>query len=261
MSRRLEVALEAAKSAGVVIEEYFETSLEKRQKEDTSIVTEADSASETIIIEKLSSLFPNDTIVGEEGGGQKGDNEYEWFVDPLDGTSNFANALPLFAVSIGLMKEGRPVLGVVYNPVIPSLFYAEEGEGAYWNEKLISVSNQQVGQGVVTLASSRIPEDKKHSTGLVATLNEQLGASVRVLGCIALDLSYLARGGIEGVINLGTKEWDYTAGAAILLEAGGKITDLAGGEWNPQKGYFVASNGTAHEELLSVTKNLYERLP
>lgn len=261
MSQRLEVALEAAKSAGAVIEQYFETSLEKRQKEDTSIVTEADSASEKIIIEKLSSSFPHDTIIGEEGGEQGGDNEYEWFVDPLDGTSNFANALPIFAISIGLMKEGRPVLGVVYNPVIPSLFYAEEGEGAYWNEKPISVSDQQVGQGVVTLASSRIAEDKKHSTGLVATLNEQLGASVRVLGCIALDLSYLARGGIEGVINLGTKEWDYTAGAAILLEAGGSITNLQGDAWDPRKGYFVASNGVAHKDLISVTNTLYERLP
>lgn len=258
MDTRLGVALEAVKKAGVIVSDYFETSLEKRVKDDSSIVTLADEASEKEIISVLSKSFQKDTIVAEEGGGQEGTSGYSWYVDPLDGTKNFANGIPIFSISIGVEYEGAPFLGVVLNPVSNSLFWAQKGQGAFWNNNPIAVSKQDFLGSIITFATSRKKEDKHAANILIQQLNEneELGCSIRVLGSIALELCYIARGGTEGLINLGTQKYDYMAGAAILLEAGGTITDLVGGPWSPENGYCVASNGIIHPGIISRTKDL-----
>jgi myo-inositol-1(or 4)-monophosphatase len=258
MSQRLSIALNAAKTSGMLVGEYFETSLEKRTKEDSSIVTIADEASEKVIIEALKEAFPDDAIVGEEGGGQEGTSGYAWFVDPLDGTRNFANGIPIFSISIGVEYEGMPYLGVVYNPATSSLFWAEKGSGAFWNDNPIRVSTQSTKDSIVTLGTSRKELDKTNANWLIRELNEneKLGCSVRVLGSMALELCYVARGGTEAVINLGTQKYDYMAGTAILLEAGGTITGLKGDLWTPENGYCVASNGVVHNDIISATKDL-----
>lgn len=258
MSQRLDVAIAAAKAGGAIVEEYFETSLEKRRKDDSSIVTLADEASEKITISALVEAFPSDAIVGEEGGGQEGTSGYAWYIDPLDGTRNFANGIPIFSVSVGVEYEGEPYLGVVYNPVTSSLFWAEKGSGVFWNDNPIGVSTQSIKDSIVTLGTSRKREDKVNANWLVRELNEnaRLGCSVRILGSMALELCYVARGGTEAVISLGLQKYDYMAGAAILLEAGGTITGLKGETWTPENGYYVASNGVVHEDVISLTKDL-----
>ncbi|MEX2008422.1 MAG: inositol monophosphatase family protein [Candidatus Spechtbacterales bacterium] len=251
------IAIEAAKAGGVVAEHYFETALVKREKDDTSIVTRADEESERAIIEVLKKHTPDFSIAGEEGGEVVGSQPYRWHVDPIDGTSNFANSIPLFAVSVGLEKDGELIAGVVYNPVIPSLFYAEKGQGAFWNDGIpLHVSSQRASEGMVTYGRSRKPEDREPSEVLRAELSRS-AKSARVFGCCALELAYVARGGTEGFVCLGLSTWDYAAGVLLVQEAGGRVSDLSGNPWEFGNGYFLASNGVVHNDIVAITKKLY----
>ena len=163
------------------------------------------------------------------------------------------NGIPIFAISIAVAKRNELIAGVIFNPVIPSLFYAEKGKGAFWNKYKISVSSQDASTAMVTLGRSQKDEDKERVIQLFQNLPKKI-KTVRYLASAGLELAYVARGGTEGFINLGTKKWDYAAGALILLEAGGKITDVEGNPWNLDQNYFIASNGVIHSELVSAIK-------
>lgn len=256
MTQRLDVAIEGTKVAGAIVEQYFETSLEHHEKEDTSIVTKADQEAEARIMEIISAAFPQDTIVGEEGAAQEGTTGYEWYIDPIDGTANFANSIPIFAISVGVLYKGKPVVGVVYNPITSSLFYAEEGGGAYWNGTRIEISKQEERTAMATLGCSRKEEDRRVLENLFIALRRTF-ATVRVLSCCSLELCYLARGGTEVFIGLGLKKWDYAAGMAIALEAGATVTGLDGAAWDMEKGHFMASNGVVHQNVVPITKDAY----
>ncbi len=246
----LKTAIKAAEEGGKILEQYFETFLEKKLKEDLSIVTKADEEAEAKIIEIIKSAFPRHDIIGEESGEEKQGSAYQWFIDPLDGTANFANGIPLFAVSIGVAKEGEPIVSVILNPIIPSLFYAEKGKGAFWNNHKMVVSNEDAKSGMITIGSGKSKD--KPSVNELFTRSLNYVKKVRYLGCAALELAYLARGGTEGFVNLGTQKWDYAAGALLVLEAGGKITDLKGDPWNLEQNYFIASNGVIHQQFLEL---------
>lgn len=256
MGPHISVAIEAARAGGEVLKNYFEGTLERRYKADLSIVTKADEEAEEVIVKVIKKNFIDHDILAEEGGAHGIDSPYRWHIDPLDGTQNFANEIPLFAVSIALEKDGEIIAGVVYNPIIPSLFYAERGGGAFWNETKIKVSDQSSQQAMVTFGRSRKLEDIDAGRDLVYRLAGSV-SRVRILGCAALESAYLARGGTEGYINLGTKTWDYAAGSILIQEAGGKITDLKGNLWSFEKNYFVASNGIIHDDLIALTNDLY----
>jgi myo-inositol-1(or 4)-monophosphatase len=251
----LDTAMKAAKEAGAILERYFETSLEKRLKDDNSIVTEADEKAEEKIIENITRMYPDHGILGEESGKQTGAGEYTWIIDPLDGTQNFVNGIPLFAVSIGVVRENMPVVGVVYNPITDTLFYAEQGKGAYWNGHKIRVSAQELNTAMITIGTSSKPEDKDLVRKCFAAANGYV-KSVRYLGSAVLELAYLARGGTEGFLNIGTKPWDYAAGSLLVLEAGGTITGFTGGAWNFTNNYFIASNGVIHSSLLQLMETV-----
>ena len=251
----LEIALKAAKAGGEVLSHYFETSIEKRVKDDLSFVTKADVEAEAKIREVIASKFPEHTFVGEESGVDKKESSYQWYVDPLDGTINFANGLPIFAVSIGLAKGDELVACVIHNPVTNSLFYAEKGKGAFWNEEKISVSNQDATKAMITIGRGKKEEDKAYVNRIFTGALKHI-KTVRYLGSAALEMAYLARGGTEGYVNLGTQKWDYAAGALLVQEAGGTITDLEGNPWSMEQNYFVASNGIAHNDLLKVVNTL-----
>ena len=169
-SRELEVAIKAALQAGKILEKYFEGEILRETKEDKSIVTRADRESEDVIKKLISETYPDHSIWGEETGLTENGNEYKWHIDPLDGTRNFANGIPFFAVSIALQHEGEIIVGVVYNPAMKALFYAEKGKGAYWNKKRIFVSQEDEDKCIATVSSGRKIEDLKLRRGLMHDL-------------------------------------------------------------------------------------------
>ncbi len=256
-SKELEVAIKAALKAGKFLEKYFETEILKNFKEDKSIVTLADKESEDIIKKIISGAFPTHSILGEETGLTKRESEYVWHVDPIDGTRNFANGIPLFAVSIALVRENNVIVGVVYNPATGSLFYAEKGKGAYLNDprhggasKKIFISKDDKDHAIVTMSPSQKDSDKKLIREMYYYFPRNVIRTVRDLGCVALELAYVARGGIEANINIGLYTYDFVAGTLLVQEAGGKITGLDGKPWIFPENYFIASNGVFHDLLV-----------
>lgn len=247
MSKELSVALEAAHKGGAVLKKYFEHSLNIVVKDDLSPVTEADTTSEEVVRKTILQSFPKHTIVGEEyGGSENPGSTYEWYIDPLDGTTNFTNGIPIFALSLALIKDGKPHISVVLNPITNTVFRAESGKGAYWNDTKITVSDSESERAMVTIGRSRKQPDRDHLNRLFVDLQSRVGY-VRNLGCSALELAYVARGGTEAFICLGLKKWDYAGGALLIQEAGGTITTFKGGAWDINKNYFIASNGKIHD--------------
>jgi len=247
-----DIAIEAAIKAGEIAKKYFElTTLERALKDDRSLVTIADKESEEAIVKCILGKFPDHGIVGEEGAAENPDAEYQWVIDPIDGTSNFINGIPIFGASIALAKGGEVILGVIYNPVTDSMYVAEKGKGATYNGKTIQVSEQEPKDGMVTFG---------FGAGLGTLRDEMLLAanahfrSRRVLGSTAIELCFVARGGIEGTIIKALKPWDYAAGALIVTEAGGTVTDHQGNPWKLDSKDLLASNGVAHDVLLALVE-------
>ena len=259
-SKELKVAIKSALKAGKIIEKYFETEILKELKEDKSIVTLADRESEDVIKKIISKAFPSHSILGEETGMTKRESEYVWHVDPVDGTRNFANGIPLFAVSIALIYNNEVIVGVVYNPSTRSLFYAEKSKGAYLNDKRIFVSKDDAIHGMITVSRGKNSVDEKLFRELLYCLPKKVVSSVRDLGCAALDLVYVARGGLEANIQLGLNTYDFAAGVFIIQEAGGKVTTLDGREWKFPENRFIASNGIFHDLLVEEVKKQKEKL-
>lgn len=253
-SKELEVAIEAALEAGKILEKYFDTNIEKGIKtEDGSTTILADKESEAVIIKTITEAFPEHAILGEESGHSKNSSNFTWHIDPLDGTTNFANGLPLFAISIALEHQGNIIASVVYNPVTNDLFYAEKGKGAYHNDKKISVSKENEKTGTVTFSSSRKKEEKRLNRHLMLNLAEKVGY-IRYLGCAALELAYVAKGATEGMFFLNLKTYDFAGGVLLVEEAGGKITNLLGEKWVFPENYFIVSNGVFHDLLVEEVK-------
>ncbi len=256
-SKELEVAIEAALEAGKVLRKFFETEILREEKEDTSIVTEADRESEEVIKKILSSSFPDHSIFGEEGG-KTGDSEYVWHVDPVDGTRNFANGIPIFCVSIAMAFKNDLIVGVVYNPATNSLFYAEKGKGAYLNDKKIHVSKDDPAHSMITISPGKVDELLR---SMYFDFPKKIFRSTRDLGATALELAYVARGGLEANIQLGfQKTYDFAAGALLVLESGGTITKHNGEPWVFPESELIASNGVFHDKIVEEVRKQKEKL-
>lgn len=248
----LDIALSAAKKAGAIALRYFETSITREVKEDKSFVTTADKEAEAAIINEIKKHFPGHGILGEESGEEKTNSEYQWIIDPLDGTANFVNGIPLFSVSIAALKNGVPVAAVVYSPVGDSLYAAASGKGTTWKGKPVRVSDGETEHAMISFGPGK---KEKERLNRMFGRAEQFVKSKRYLGCAALELAYVARGGTEGFICFGLNKWDYAAGVLLVTEAGGTITDFSGKPWVFGSGdYFIASNGKVHDALLSLVK-------
>lgn len=259
-SKELEVAIQAALEAGKILEKYFETEILKEFKEDTSIVTLADRECEDVIKKIISNAFPDHSILGEETGMTEKASDYVWHIDPVDGTRNFANGIPIFAVSIALVQSNEVIVGVVYNPVTKSLFYAEKGKGAYLNDKRIFVSKDDKDHAIITVGPGKKDEDKKLRRELYYSLPATIVRSVRDLGSTSVELAYLARGGIEANIQLGLNTYDFAAAILLVQEAGGKITMHDGSPWAFPEIKFVASNGVFHDLIIEEVKRQKAKL-
>lgn len=246
----LAVAIEAAREGGAIVRAGFDQPKQVSYKGDVDLVTETDKKSEAAIVARLRREFPEHGIVAEEGGGGEGANaRYSWYVDPLDGTTNFAHGFPMFAVSIGLLEQGKPIVGAVLNPVSGELFSAQESAGAYLNEKRIKVS--EVSSISKALLATGFPTHKRTSNPNIRYYWEFTLRShgVRRAGSAALDLCSVASGRFDGFWEFGLKSWDTAAGMLIVQEAGGKISNFAGEPYQPGDKEILASNGLIHEEM------------
>lgn len=255
-----ELAIQAARDAGDLLRERLARPRDVQFKGTVDLVTDADHASETLIAGRIRAAFPDHRLIGEEGarGVQVADNggdepaPYGWLVDPLDGTTNYAHGYPHFAVSIGLEREGAVLLGVVYDPMRDELFVAERGAGATRNGQPLTVSSED--QLIRSLLATGFPYDltqRAESEALWLAFN---GAcqGVRRDGSAALNLCYVASGRLDAVWERPLQPWDMAAGALAIAEAGGRVTDFGGGDWDPYQREIVASNGRLHPTMLDV---------
>lgn len=259
MSPYLEVAVEAAQEAGRLLLAEFECPAQISYKGEVDLVTQADRRSEEAIVAKLRTRFPKHSIVAEEGSGSEGDSEFRWYVDPLDGTTNFAHGYPCFAVSIGFEEAGELVAGVIYQPVTRELFTATKGEGAYLNQKRIHVSN--VERLATSLLATGFPSAKRTQNPNIYyywgfTLRSH---GVRRDGSAALDLAAVAAGRFDGFWEFGLHSWDTAAGVLLVREAGGVATGLNGQPYRPGDPEILASNGRVHGEMERVATEIAQR--
>src|SRR6516162_365777 len=213
-----------AREAGALLMSYFDRHIKIEYKGDVDLVTAADRASEKLIAERLHARWPQHGIVGEEGTRTDTGAEFRWYVDPLDGTTNFAHGYPVFCVSIALEYKGQLVAGVVYDPCRSELFAAEKGSGAQLNGRAIHVSN--VGRLAECLVATGFPSHKRHQNPNIHFYHQITLRShgVRRAGSAALDLCYVSCGRFDGFWEFNLNSWDTAAGVVLVTEAGGKVT-------------------------------------
>jgi len=259
-------ASEIAREAGSVLRDFYAKGVTTEYKGAADIVTIADRTAEKLIVERLSATFPNHGIYGEEGTRDRLDQEFRWYVDPLDGTTNFAHAVPHFAVSMGLEQrkpgtkedeDGILVAGVIYDPMRDELYTAERGKGAFLNGKQIHVSKPD------TLAESLVatgfPSQKRHLTPNMHFYHEFTLRShgVRRMGSAALDLAYIAAGRLEAFWEFNLNPWDTAAGILLVEEAGGKVTYFDGTPVRLESKEVLASNGKIQAELIGLFADMF----
>jgi myo-inositol-1(or 4)-monophosphatase len=242
---------EIAREAGALLMGYFRQHVKVEYKGDADLVTVADRNSEILIRERLRQHWPTHDILGEEGGLQDTGSDYRWYVDPLDGTTNFAHGFPVFCVSMGLDYKGSRIAGVIYDPTRDELFAAEQGSGAYLNQQRIHVS--KTAKLSECLLGTGFPSHKRHQNPNIffyhqLTLHTH---GVRRAGSAALDLCCVACGRYDGFWEFNLNPWDTAAGVLIVQEAGGMVTDFKGGPFQLHSRETMASNGLVHPALLN----------
>jgi myo-inositol-1(or 4)-monophosphatase len=248
---------EIAREAGALLMEYFRQRVTVEYKGEADLVTVADRKSELLIRERLRERWPSFDILGEEGGLQDTGSDYRWYVDPLDGTTNFAHGFPVFCVSMGLEYKGERIAGVIYDPTRDELFAAERGGGAFLNQQPIRVS--KVARLAECLVATGFPSHKRHKNPNIffyhqITLHTH---GVRRAGSAALDLCYVACGRLDGFWEFNLNPWDTAAGVLMVQEAGGKVSDFKGGPFQLDSRETLASNGLVHEQLLSEIEQVF----
>jgi myo-inositol-1(or 4)-monophosphatase len=259
-------AAEIAREAGALLREYFARGVETEYKGDVDLVTVADRSAEKLIRTRLGDAFPDHGIYGEEGTRERLEGEYRWYVDPLDGTTNFAHGFPQFCVSLGLEHrgtgtkeddDGALTAAVIYDPMRDELFTAERGRGAALNGKAIHVS--RVSVLAESLLATGFPSRKRHASPNIHFYQEFTLRShgVRRAGSAALDLAYVACGRLEGFWEFNLNPWDTAAGILLIEEAGGRVTDFAGAPVRLRSDEVLASNGLIHDELVGFFDDLF----
>jgi myo-inositol-1(or 4)-monophosphatase len=252
MENHLDIAVEIAREAGSLLARLFKGPQEISYKRPSDLVTEADRRSEALIVERLHRHFPGHAVVGEEGGGQRIASDYCWYVDPLDGTTNFAHGFPVFCVTLGLAYRGEVIAGVVYDPTRDELFTAERGAGAYLDSQRIHVSHT-ASLSESLLATGFPPFASNHDLNIQFYFRfTLLSHGIRRAGSAALDLCTVAAGRFEGFWELKLNPWDKAAGSLLVTEAGGRVTDLTGRPFSLQGDEIFASNGLIHNEMITL---------
>jgi myo-inositol-1(or 4)-monophosphatase len=259
LTKELEAAISAAREAGGVLREGFGRQHSISYKGVVDIVTEVDEQAERVIGEILLGAFPAYGMLAEEGGGLAGEEDARWIVDPLDGTTNYAHGLPIFCVSIALEKRGEVILGVVHDPMRGESYVAERGGGATLNGEPIKVSGTD--ELIRALLVTGFPYDRDQVPTALELFGKfaMLTQSMRRLGSAALDLCYVASGRLDGYYERGSHAWDVAAGALMVEEAGGKVTNYHGGALDLGGREVVASNGALHPAMMRLTREVSQR--
>ena len=250
-----EISLEAGK---ILLKGFRSSKTIISYKSRTNLLTDIDEKSEKFLFENINKKFPDHTIIAEEGSRKDTSGDFIWYIDPIDGTNNFAHGIPFFCISIGVFsRESNSVVsGVVYNPFLDELFSAVKDSGSTLNNQAIEVS-QTDDIGISIIATGFPYEKENPEKNNLKEFNKILTRvqGIRRFGSAAIDLSYLACGRIDGYWEHELKSWDMAAGSIIVKEAGGKITDYSGEKFDPEKPEIIASNGKIHEQILELIKH------
>ena len=247
-----ETLLAALEAGAKEIEYFFNKKYKISNKEGiNNLVTEADFASDKAIRKVIRTAFPDHGIISEESDEKTTQTDYRWIIDPIDGTINFANGIPICCVSIGLEYKGEMLLGGVFNPLMNELFLAEKGKGATLNGKIISVSDKKdLATSCLVTGFPYTYLDQPNGPLEIFSRLIKRGIPIRRLGSAAIDLCWVADGRFDGFYEHQLYAWDSSAGFLIVEEAGGKVTNMEGGKYSPFEFGLVATNGKIHEELL-----------
>lgn len=257
------IAVRAARQAGSIIMRSFGRldTLTVAEKQANDYVSEVDRNAEAAIIDVIRKAYPSHAILAEESGAQ-GKDEYQWVIDPLDGTTNYLHGFPQFAVSIALTHRGRLENAVVYDPVRDEMYTAVRGSGALLNDRRLRVSEIKGLKGA--LIGTGIPfRDQRFIDpylGMLKALTRET-AGIRRPGSAALDFAYVAAGRIDGFWELGLSQWDFAAGALLVQEAGGVVSDIGGGSRHLETGNVIAAGVRLHREMVkTITPHLVDGL-
>lgn len=258
MEPTIEFVKEIALNAGKILQSYVGEDKDVHHKGVTDLVTAADHASEAYLIGEIRKAFPDHAINAEESGDLRGSSEHKWFIDPLDGTLNFAHGIPIYCVSVGYAFRGEMMLGVVYNPVLDECFWAERGGGAYLNGKPLQVSS--FVDLIECLLATGFPHEAwgtlEDNIGNFLHLS-QVSQTVRRMGSAALDIVYVAAGRLDGFWSISIHPWDVAAAALIVQEAGGVVTTVDGKDnFMDVPVTILCANPTIHEKMLAVLEGV-----
>lgn len=260
MHPMLNIAISAARKAGNFVSHSFAIpdSIKVETKSENDFVTNVDRVAENLIIETIKKAYPEHTIITEETGIIKGNNnETQWIIDPIDGTTNFINGIPHYSISIAVRIKGKTEVAIVYNPMANEYFTAVRGQGAKLNNLRIRV-NQSTKDLTGAIMAIAFPFKAKQYSDCYFNVLQKLFtkcADFRRTGSAALDLSYVAAGRLDGFFEIGLKPWDIAAGELILREAGGIVTDFVGNNNYMASGNIVAGTPKIVKDFLALTKN------
>jgi myo-inositol-1(or 4)-monophosphatase len=246
-----------AREAGALLMQYFDQHIKIEYKGDADLVTAADRKSEALIRERIREHWPTHDVLGEEEGLRDTGSEYRWYVDPLDGTTNFAHGFPVFCVSMGLQHRDRMIAGVCFDPTRSEMFAAERGKGASLNDKPIHVS--KVAKLAESLVGTGFPSHKRHKNPNIHFYHQITLRThgVRRAGSAALDLCSVACGRLDGFWEFNLNPWDTAAGVLVVEEAGGRVTDFQGAVFQLNSRETLASNGQVHDALVHEFQQIF----
>lgn len=252
--------IEAVEAGGAELKRFFNNNFKISHKEGVNnLVTEADHASEAAIINIIKKNFPDHQVLAEETGEHIQDSNYKWIIDPIDGTVNFAHAIPLCCVAIAIEKDKKIIMSAVYAPILNELYFAEKGKGASLNNERISVSDET--SVLRSCLVTGFPYTYINMTNGPLEVFGRLikkGVPVRRLGSACIDLCWVASGRFDGFYEHKLEPWDSAAGYLMVEEAGGKVTDHEGKDFSIYQHRIIATNGKIHDELVGVVKNEIE---
>lgn len=257
MSPYLKTAIQAAQTAGQIHKKHYGRvrHIRFKSKNKLNLVTEVDQQCEKAVLSILKVRFPSHNFWGEESGQQKNRSDYTWLVDPLDGTTNYAHAYPFFCCSIALVRNGKPIVGVIYDALRDECFTAEKGHGAFLNGKRLKVSiTKTLDESLVSTGFAYAVRETRYNLDNFRqfVLKAQ---GVRRDGSAAMNLAYVAAGRFDGFWERGIQAWDMAAGILMVQEAGGKVTDITGKPFGLLGENALASNGRIHGQIFRILKN------
>ena len=245
----LDYVIRLGKRAGEYLKEHHHDEIIIEHKGRIDLVTSIDRQIQCMIVSEIERAFPDHAILAEEGFRKKGNSPFTWVIDPLDGTNNFIHGIPFFCVSIAVLNDHEPYIGVCSNPLRRELFWAQKGRGSYRNGSRLHVSRTE--RMIDSLIATGFPYDDDDIDRLMERFSCILrkARGIRRLGSAALDMCYVAAGSFDAFWEEGLKPWDMAAGEVIIREAGGMVTGLDGGPFDLYRGGIIASNAKLHEEL------------